>query len=68
MANSMRSMRQLVSFGASLGTLGLVAIEGPVQAQGEPIEGPENVTSDLAETVQLKPVALSPDRPSVRGS
>ena len=61
----MRSMRQLVSFGASLGTLGLVAIEGPVQAQGEPIEGPENVTSDLAETVQLKPVALSPDRPSV---
>ena len=65
MANSMRSMRQLISFGASLGTLGLVAIEGPVQAQGEPIEGPEAITSDFAETVQLKAVALSSDRPSV---
>ncbi len=65
MANSMRSMQQLVSFGASLGALGLVAIAAPVQAQGEPIEGPETITSDRAETVQPKPVDTTRDRPSV---
>ena len=67
MASSMRSMRQLVSLGASLGALGIVAIAAPAQAQGELIDSPEAVIPDLAETVQVKAkaIALSLDRPSV---
>ena len=67
MANSMRSMQQLVNLGASLGALGIMAIAAPAQAQGEPIDSPEAVMPDLAETVQVKanPVALISDRPSV---
>ena len=71
MANSIGSMRQFVSLGASLGALGIVAIAAPAQAQGERIDSPEAVTPDLAEMVQpkvqlkTKAVALNLDRPSV---
>ena len=60
-------MQQLINLGASLGALGIVAIAAPAQAQGEPIDNPEAVVPDLAETVQVKAksVAPIPDRTAV---